>query len=250
MKANLRLVVGLAAACAALPSPAFAGGVPVIDPTAIARIRETVSVATKTLGAVQQQVQQVTQMRNTIGQIGQGRVGDMLSQAGISFSDLNGIKGALSDVKSIGSQVGNMTDQMKQLKLPGESMSFGNITSLASGREAAAQLFFFNGSGEMTQDTVAKLRERRNILVRDAAINGFGAATAMKGDMTRTQEIGDKLAVQAKSASDLRADVQANTATLLAIYGEISKQTALQAQMLEIQASQTLSVDATGKRGK
>ena len=250
MKVKSRILLGLAMVGLMSPAPAFAGGVPVIDPTAIARIRETVSVATKQLGAIQQQVSQVTQMRNTIGQIGQGRLGDMMSASGLNFADIGGAKGILSDITSMGNQVSSMTTQAKQLKLPGESMNFGSITNLNTGREAAAQLFFYNGGQEMTQDTVAQLRVRRNALLRDSAVSGYGAAAAMKSDMSKTSEIADKLAGQAKSAADLRGDIQANTATLLAIYGEITKQTALQAQMLEIQSTQTLAVDSTGKRCK
>ncbi len=248
MKKIARLLSGIALSSTMLSAvPAHAGGVPVIDPTAIARIRETVSVATKQLGAVQQQVQQVTQMRNTIGQVGPGMLNNMLQKSGLDFSAAQGV---LKDVSSMSSQVTNLSSTAKSLALSGESMNFGSIKDLTSGREAAAQLFFYNGSNPMDQKTIGLLRERRNALVRDSAIGGYGAAVAMKGDMAKTTQIADNLSAQAKDATDLRGDVQANTATMLALLGEVSKQTALQAQMLEMQSAQALSGDSIGQRKK
>lgn len=245
MKMHIRFLVGACMAASALAATPASATIPVIDPSAIAKIRETVSVATKQLSSLQQQVSQVTQMRNTIGQVGPGMLGNILQQAGLDFSSAQGM---LRDVTSLTSQIQSIPNQAKSLKLDGESMNFGNITNLASGREAASQLFFYNGSKPMSSELVTQLRQRRNVILRDSAISSYGAATSMKGDLAKSQQIADNLSSQAKNAADLRGDVQANTATMLAIYGEITKQTAIQAQLLEMQSAQTLAVDATGKR--
>jgi hypothetical protein len=246
LKARILIATGLVAASLTAAAPAYALGTPVLDASALAKIRETIAVGTKQLGAIQQQVAQVQQMRNTIGQVGPGSLGKILSASGLNF---DGAQGALRDVGSMTGQMNAVTSQAKNLKISGESMNFANITNLSSGREAASQLFYYNGSEAMTSDTVGKLRERRNAMLRESAINGYGAAASMKGDMVKTQDVATKLTAQVQASADLRGDVQANTATMLAIYSEITKQTAIQAQMLEVQSAQTLAVDSTGKRG-
>lgn len=245
MKFRVLVTTALFGAAMFSAAPASAN-IPVIDPTAIARLRETVSVATKQLGALQQQVQQVQQMRNTIGQVGPGMLGNILQQSGLDFS---GEKGLLNSITSLKSQADASLSGVKSMKMSGESMNFGNITNLTGGREAASQIFFYNGKESMTPDLVSQLRSRRQAVVRDSAVTSYGTAAAMKGDMIKTQQVADALSTQAKGSTDLRGDVQANTAAMLAIYGEVSKQTAIAAQMLELQSAQTLSTDATGKRG-
>jgi type IV secretion system protein VirB5 len=243
---KLRILAGTAISAAMLAAtPAHAGGVPVIDPAAIARIRETVSVATKQLAAVQQQVQQVQQMRNTIGQIGPGSLGKMLQGAGIDFTNPTG---AFKDIGSLAGQVQSMSSQAANLKIGSEgSLSFAPIKDLATGREAAAKLFYYNG-GDLSQQTIGELRQRRGTMVRESALSGYGAAASMKADLTKSQEVAAGLSAQAKDATDLRGDVQANTATMLAMYSELAKQTAIQAQMLEIESAQTLAADSVGRR--
>lgn len=246
MKFHIRALAGLAFAAAFFAAaPASAQGTPVIDPSAIAKIRETISVGTKQLGAIQQQVQQVTQMRNTLGQIGPGMLGNILKESGLDFA---GPEGILRDVSSMASQSKSMISEAGNLSVNGIMPKLpASITNLADGRNAAKSLFFYAGEKALDQTGITQLRERRNAVLRDAAINGYGAATSMKGDMVKSQQIADKLSTQAQSTTDLRGDVQANTATMLAIYGEITKQTAIQAQMLEVQSAQTLSVDSTAQ---
>lgn len=247
-----KIRVALAAALASTlltAAPANAAGVPVIDPAAIARIREQISVATKQLAAAKQHVEQVQQMRNTIGQVGPGTLGKILQQSGLDFTNPTG---ALKDIGSLSSQVTSLSSQVSRLpKISGEgSINVSQITDLATGREAAAKLFFYNGNAEMSQTTVSELRQRRGAMVRESALSGYGAAASMKADLVGTQKIAQGLQTQAKDAADLRGDVQANTATMLAIYGELAKQTALQAQLLEIESASTLASDSTGRRGQ
>src|SRR3546814_11075306 len=66
----------------------------------------------------------------------------------------------------------------KKLQIPGEgAINIPNISSssdpIAAGREAAGQLFFYNGGESMTQAAVRSLRERRNIVLRDTAVTAY-----------------------------------------------------------------------------
>ncbi len=244
-KSRTLFAATLAASVAFTASPANAG-IPVIDPTAIARIREVVSTASQQLAQIRQQVQQVNQMRNTIGQVGKGQLDSIMQQSGI---DMAGAKGVLRDVQTLGSTTANLGDAVKGLKIDGEgALNIPSIDSLAAGRDAAGKIFFYGGDGAMSMQTVKKLRDRRNIALRETAVTGFGAAASFKSDLAETQQIADKLTAQASDSPDLRTDVQVNTATLLAMYAELQKQTAIQAQLLELDASRTLAGDATAKR--
>lgn len=241
------LIVGSLTATAMFTAGTANAAIPVIDPTAIARIREVVSTASKQLAEVQKQVTQVTQMRNTIGQVGRGQLGSILSQTGLDFSGANGV---LRDVRTLGNRANNIGYQLNTMTIDGEgaSLNLPQIRSLVDGREAASKIFFVPNSVDVSVNTVKQLRERRNAAVRDAAVTGYGAAASFKADLSETQQIADKLSAQARESADLRTDVQVNTATLLAIYGEIQKQTAIQAQMLELDAARSLAADVTAKR--
>lgn len=235
----------LAASTVLTATPAYAA-VPVIDPTAIARIREVVATASKQLAQVQQQVSQVTQMRNTIGQIGKGQISNILEKTGIDFV---GAQGVLRDVQTLGNSSANIGSLVQNLKIEGEAaLNIPKINSLSAGRDAASKIFFYGGEAAMTVGTVQKLRERRNLALRETAVTSFGAAASFKSDLQETQQVADKLSQQATESTDLRTDVQVNTATLLAMYAELQKQTAIQAQMLELDSSRTLASDSTAKR--
>jgi len=244
-KARSLFAIALISSSALISAPA-AANIPVIDPTAIARIREAVATASKQLAQAQQQVQQVTQMRNTIGQIGKGQLDSIMKSSGV---DLSGAQGVLKDVQTLGTTSSNIGNSVKNLGIEGEgALNIPKIDSLTAGRDAASKIFYYGGAAEMTVATVKKLRERRNIALRETAVTSFGAATSFKSDLTQTQQIADKLGAQASDSSDLRTDVQVNTATLLAMYAELQKQTAIQAQLLELDSSRTLASDATAKR--
>jgi hypothetical protein len=244
---KLRAVVATALiTTTVLSSVPASANIPVIDPTAIARIREAVATASKQLAQAREQVQQTTQMRNTIGQIGKGQLSSILQSSGIN---LGGATGVLRDVQTLGSTSSNIGNTVKNLTIQGESaLNIPKIDSLTAGRDAASKIFYYGGKAEMTMETVKKLRERRNIALRETAVTSFGAATSFKSDLTQTQQIADKLSAQAADSSDLRTDVQVNTATMLAMYAELQKQTAIQAQMLELDSSRTLATDSTAKQ--
>lgn len=246
------LVTAALIASTAFSAPAHAAGVPVIDPTAIARIREAVTTASQQLAKAQEQLGQMREMNSTIGKAGQGQIGTILKSSGLDFS---GEKGVLNSIRTLSTQANNLSGMASKLKIPGEgAINIPNISGssdpIAAGREAAGQLFFYNGSETMTQEAVSSLRERRNIVLRETAVTAYGAATALRADLDATRKIAEGLQEQAKTSADLRTDVQVSTAALLAMYAELQKQTSLTAQMLELESSRVLAADATGRRGK
>lgn len=246
------IITAALVASTVLSAPAHAAAVPVIDPSAIARIREVVTTASQQLAKAQEQLGQMQKMNSTIGKAGQGQIGTILQQSGLEFS---GEKGVLNSIRTLSTQANNLGGIAKKLQIPGEgAINIPNISEssdpIAAGREAAGQLFFYNGGESMTQEAVSSLRERRNIVLRETAVTAYGAATALRADLDATRKIAEGLQEQAKTSVDLRTDVQISTATLLAMYAELQKQTSLTAQMLELESSRVLAADATGKRAK
>lgn len=228
---------------AAVPASA---AIPVIDPTAIARIREVASTASQQLASVRRQVQQVTNIGNTIGHGGPGEIASVLAQSGIVFDGANGL---LRDVNSIANTGSQLNSAFRNLQIAGESaINLGKIGNLNEGRQAAARIFYYGGRAKMTVESIRQLRERRNFALRETAVTSYGAATSFKSDLQQTQKMAGQLSVQAAQSTDLRSDLQVNTATLLAMYAELQKQTAIQAQLLELDSSRTLAADATAKR--
>lgn len=252
MRTKFRAIVAATLIASTALSATAQAAVPVIDPSAIARIREVVSTASKQLAQGQEQLSQMQKMRTTIGEAGQGQLGSILKSSGLDF---NGEKGVLNSIRTLSTQANNLGTIAKGLQIPGEgSINIPNISGssdpIAAGREAAGQLFFYNGSETMTQEAVSGLRERRNVVLRETAVTAYGAATALRADLDSTRKIAEGLQEQAKTSADLRTDVQVSTAALLAMYAELQKQTSLTAQMLELESSRVLAADATGRRNR
>ena len=218
-----------------------AAQIPVIDPVQIARVREIVATASQSLAAAQKQVSQFKQMSSTIGAIGQGQIGAIMQASGLNFS---GVSGILNDVRSVSGQMNSIAGQVSNFN----GLSAAGITqasqSFAGARQMTSQLFYLQTAAPTNQSSQA-LHYVRGVAVREAGMSGYGLAMTIKGDMTRAQETADRLSAQAAASADLRTDVQANTAAVMALYAQITKETAISAQMLEIQAAQTLAMDAT-----
>src|SRR3546814_4286648 len=80
------LITAALIASTAISAPANAAAVPVIDPSAIARIREVVTTASQQLAKAQEQLGQMREMNSTIGKAGQGQIGTILKSSGLDFA--------------------------------------------------------------------------------------------------------------------------------------------------------------------
>src|SRR3546814_1776117 len=79
------LITAALIASTAISAPANAAAVPVIDPSAIARIREVVTTASQQLAKAQEQLGQMREMNSTIGKAGQGQIGTILKSSGLDL---------------------------------------------------------------------------------------------------------------------------------------------------------------------
>src|SRR3546814_4864057 len=102
------LITAALIASTASSAPANAAAVPVIDPSAIARIREVVTTASQQLAKAQEQLGQMREMNSTIGKAGQGQIGTILKSSGLDFA---GEKGVLNSIRTLSSQANNLRSE-------------------------------------------------------------------------------------------------------------------------------------------
>lgn len=260
MTSRNRIIAAAAASLFAIVMPSVANAQAVVlDPKVLVQAKAQVDQAMKLKQAAEKTVGQVTKISDGIGKVGAGSLTSLLQQSGFNFQSVNGVRGILSNVEDMGSQATTALNSAKAMPIGKESFSFvtsgpksqqypnGAPLDLGQARNAAKQIFFYNGSDALDQQKVSQLRARRSAMLRESAVTGYATSTAMKSDLGTSGAAANKLMAQVKDSSDLRGDVQANTAAMLAVFGEMTKQTALQTQMLEIAAAQTLAADQTGK---
>src|SRR3546814_17623846 len=84
------LITAALIASTAISAPANAAAVPVIDPSAIARIREVVTTASQQLAKDQEQLGQMRELNSTIGKNGTGQIGTHMKSTGTDFDDEHG----------------------------------------------------------------------------------------------------------------------------------------------------------------
>jgi len=245
----VKLKIALAVACAtgalAFAAPASAQGVPVVDPGNIA---QTVKVVQNGIQQVQQmkaQVEQMTSMAKTIGQNGPLAIAtDALKKAGLDFlnsetSPLRQYRAAMPGLldalptSTAGSGLGLTTALAQQAK-----------TSIQAGRQFALQAFY--KAGTASADEVAARKGVREAAMRDSVTAGYAMAVVTKNDLGQTETQMKALSEGIGKATDLRGDVQGNSAIALAQLQQLTVQSQLLSQLLEVQSTTAMSGD-TGR---
>lgn len=246
------LAVGLLAI--SCPS-ARAQGYPVIDMAAVARATDSLNAAAQQVRELNAMLTQVQTIAQTIGKQGLPTLlfQEALSQSGISqygppVKDLldsaqatwgtieNGVKAGqqvAKDFKSILAEADKFKGQMTSL---GAKPDFSSFT--------AAQKWV---QQELTTAKDANLtavdltRQARSMLAGEAAANAYAIALTARSQIADMANRAKKLADQANQASDLRGDVAANTAVMLAMHDEMAQVEALMAAVLEVQSTSRLA---------
>ena len=233
------------AATLAMATPASAQGVPVVDPGNIA---QTIKVAKNGIEQIQQlkaQVEQMGELKNTIGAIGEGKIGNILSVAGLDFNQ----------------QKNDLMSQFTKT-LPGiidglPNSELGKSLGVTAGDAAGARTdidkarrftlkTFFNGSNA-TMDEVMQRQGVREAALRDSASAGFATAVVTKARLGESEATIKALNEQMAASKDLRTDVQSGNAVAMANLQQMVIQNQLLAQLLEVQATgnMTTTVNST-----
>jgi len=239
MKKFLALLTGVAVAAISLP--ATAQGIGVIDPSNIAQTAKVVKNGVDQVQQLKAQVKQITDMKNTIGAMGAGQIGSILDNAGLNLksgdNDLMSqfrqtIPGILDGLPSseIGKNLGIDAGAARNAR-----------TSIDAGRRFALNTFFVSPNASI--DEVTARQGIREAAMRDSATAGFATAVVTKTRLSESEATINALNEQMAASTDLRTDVQSNSAVGMAMLQQIVVQNQLIAQLLEVQATGNMATN-------
>lgn len=240
MKKSLALLIAVSALTNAGAAHAQ---IPVVDPANIAQTVKVVQQSVQQVAQLKEQLSQLTAMQKTIGSIGKSAVSGMLKDAGLDFADPT--KMLTSQFRSA---MPGLLDALPTSKIGG-TLGIDNLlagkakTNIQDGRNFALSTFY--KAGEATVDELSQRKGLRQAAMRDAVTSGYAVAVYTKNDIANAEDRLKKLSEKAAESSDLRADVQSNTAVALATLQAVTVQNTLLAQMLEVNSTAAMASDAT-----
>jgi len=231
-----KYIVALAvSATFASAAPATAQGIPVIDPSSIAQTVKVVENGVQQVQQMKAQVEQLTNLKDTIGDIGVGEIGSILERAGLDFStQQDTLLGQFREtVPGIIDGLAN-SELGRSLNVDGSAAQQAR-TSINAGRNFALSTFY-RGSNSSADD-ITRRQAVREAALRDSATSGYATAVVTKVRLSESEKTITALNEQMAASTDLRTDVQNNTAVGMAQYQQMVIQTQLLAQLLEVQAT-------------
>ncbi|MDR3438176.1 hypothetical protein [Telmatospirillum sp.] len=239
----------------ASPGVAHAQGYPVIDSAAVAKAVDNLNAAAQQVKELNDMLVQVQSIVQTVGKEGVPTLlfQEALSQSGISqygppvkdlLDQANATWGTVQAGYTAGQQtVKSFKDVLTEAdKLKGQANALGAKPDFSS--------FLATQTWVKKELTVAKdanltavdlTRKARTMLAGEAAANAYAIALNARQQVSTMADRAQKLAQQANSATDMRSDVAANTAVMLAMHDEMAQVQALLAAVLEVQSSSRLA---------
>ena len=204
-------------------SPPAGAQMAVYDAAAHAETSQTVAQTIKILDSATQQLSQLTALKNALGSVG-------ASSGGLA-----------SPLRSLNASLTPPAMRFDGWNLPREMQS-PNFGSISSSRDFVGQALGItpdknNNIAYGDRDAVV---QRRQLAVRDAAMNGYSLALAQRQQIQPALERAASLADQATSAATLMDQQRTTNYLLAAIAGEMVAQRSLMASYLEVVSTRTL----------
>jgi hypothetical protein len=224
-----------------LTPDAAAQGYPVIDEASVAKAIDNLNAATEQVKQLNAMLGQVQSMVQTLGKQGLPTLlfQEALSQSGISqfappvkdlldstSQSVGSIKSVLADIDKLKGQVGAL----------GTKPDFSNFSTASNWVRSE-----LTTARDANLTTVNLTRKARGMLAGEAAANAYAMALNARSQLPAAADRAQQLAQRAGSANDLRGDMAANTAVLLAMHDEIAQLQALMAAVLEVQSALRLA---------
>lgn len=234
MTNKFKFILAAALAATSLAStPAQAQGVPVVDPGNIAQTVKVVQNGVQQVQQMRAQLEQMTNIKDTLGKVGEGAVNSILQGANLDLDQDNMLGQLRQTIPGIldglpNSQIGQkfgITSQAAQKAR----------TSITAGREFALSTFY-NGSNA-TVDDVTNRRGIREAAMRDSAAAGFATSVVMKTRLGEAEGTIKSLNERMAASTDLRTDVQVNSAVTMANLQQLVIQNQILAQLLEVNST-------------
>jgi hypothetical protein len=238
-----------------LPSFACAQGYPVIDSAAVSKAIDNLNAATQQVRELKDMLTQVQSIVQTVGKEGVPTLlfQEALSQSGISqygppvedlLDSAQATWGTVQAGYSAGQQAtASFRDILAQAdRLKGQASALSakpDFSSFSATQGWVQKELTVPKDANLT--TVNLTRKARSMLAGEAAANAYAIALNTRSQIAAMADRAEKLAQQANSANDLRGDMAANTAVMLAMHDEMAQVQALLAAVLEVQSSARLA---------
>lgn len=245
----------MAGAILAMPRIAVAQGYPVIDSAAVAEAVDNLNAATQQVRELNDMLSQVQSIVQTVGKQGVPTLlfQEALSQSGISQYGPP-VKDLLDSAQATWGtfQAGYATGQQVATSFKSVLAEADKLKGSADSLVAKPDFSSFTAtqswvSKELTvaQDanltTINLVRKARGMLAGEAAANAYAIALNTRQQVAAMTDRAQKLSQQAGAATDLRGDMAANTAVMLAMHDEMAQIQALLASILEVQSASRLA---------
>lgn len=243
---SMRGLAGLARmafAVVAIASTTFgaaqAAGIPVIDPAAIAQVTKTVAQGAQQLQAINNTLNEVNKLSTSVGKIGPGMASSILGDVGLDFNRQQ------DPLKLLDGAMPRIIDALPQSQAGralgvSASVANGAKTSIEGGRRFVNQAFY---TKSVQAGALAQRNQVREAALRDAASSGYALAVVQKNDIANMEVVMKGLAEKVTQATDLRSDISANTAVLMASLKAQTNNNAMLAQLVELEAAQAIAAD-------
>jgi len=204
-------------------SPPARGQMAVYDAAAHAETSQTLAQALKLVDSAGQQLSQLTSLKDALGSVG-------ASSGGLA-----------SPLRSLNASLTPPAMKFDGWNLPREMQS-PNFGSMSSSRDFLGQALGVtpdknNNIAYGDRDAAV---QRRQLAVRDAAMNGYSLALAQRQQIQPALERAASLADQATSAATLMDQQRTTNYLLAAIAGEMVAQRSLMASYLEVVSTKAL----------
>ena len=204
-------------------SPPARAQMAVYDAAAHAETSQTLAQTIKILDSATQQLSQLTSLKNALGSVG-------ASSGGLA-----------SPLRSLNASLTPPAMTFDGWNLPRE-MQAPNLGSMTSSRDFLGQALGVtpdknNNIAYGDRDAAV---QRRQLAVRDAAMNGYSLALAQRQQIQPALERAASLADQATSAATMMDQQRTTNYLLAAIAGEMIAQRSLMASYLEVVSTKTL----------
>lgn len=234
---------------------AWAQGYPVIDQAAITQAIDNVNAAGQ---QIQQLDAMLTQVKSVVQTVGKEGLPTLLFQTALNQSGISQFGPPVADLlatvdvtwgagqtavasgqqttntfKDVLSQIDALKKQAGVQSAPPDFSSFSSTQTWVKNELTVAK------GANLT--TINLTRKARAMLAGEAAANAYAMALNARQQIATMAGRAQQLAQQAASANDLRGDLAANTAVMLAMHDEMAQVQALMAGLLEVQSSAHLA---------
>jgi len=237
------------------PERGRAQGYPVIDAQAVAKAVENVNAVAEQVRALNEMLVQVQSMVATVGKEGVPTLAFQaaLSQSGVSrfgppVRDLiQSVDATWTNAQALGGSARSLGKSFRQLLddadkakgVPSSPSSSPDFSSLVKTQAWVRKELTVSPEASLT--AIDLTRKARSMLAGEAAADGYAMALAARHQMESTGDRARMLADQVGGAKDMRSDLQANTAVMLAMHDELSQVQALLAAVLEVESAGRLA---------